>query len=152
MVVKGVFLWSRAAFRLFRFDRGCLMMWLLPQEALQLASWLSEWEGPAKSGSQEDFWRQRMIVLMKKRLEELAEKVSSGEETPFEVYSVHEKVEKSKKPLAMAMVSTRAFGLEPIRAMHLDQIVGSPATHARGRLDTSRLDTRHDLISESDPY
>lgn len=89
-------------------------------------------------GSQEaHFWRQRMIVAMKSRLE----RCSEGEELGFQVYSVHDSSGGSK-PLAMAMVSTRSFSLEPLVALHLDHIVGSPSQHARGRLDIERSTRR----------
>jgi len=116
-----------------KFDHGCLVMWLLPQQALQLATWLSEWEGEAFGNQETNFWRQRMIVAMKSRLEKLAFDPGSeaGDEAPFQVYSVHNS-SNSSKPLAVAMVSTRSFNLEPLTALHLDHIVNSPEPQSKG--------------------
>ena len=112
-------------------DHGCLMMWLLPQQALQLASWLSEWEGEVYGNQETNFWRQRMILAMKTRLENLA--FNEGpKDAEVQVYSLHRSTRASSRPLAMAMVSSRSFNLEPLRALHLDHIVNSPEENSKG--------------------
>ncbi|CAE7037732.1 unnamed protein product [Symbiodinium sp. CCMP2592] len=114
-------------------DTGSLVLWLLPQHALRLAAWLSEWEGRSHGSHEGNFWRQRMIVAMKKRLESAAfdEPPRGGAPaSDFRVYSVHQAP--AEAPLAIAAVSDRPFPLEPLGALHVDAIVTQPDASARG--------------------
>eukprot|EP00439_Symbiodinium_sp_Y106_P066735 s1069_g10.t3 len=116
-----------------RLDTGSLVLWLLPQHALRLAAWLSEWEGRSHGSHEGNFWRQRMIVAMKKRLESAAfdEPPRGGAPAAdFRVYSVHQA--RAEAPLAIAAVSDRPFPLEPLGALHVDAIVTQPDASARG--------------------
>jgi len=114
---------------LAEFESGCLKTWRLEQ-APRLLSWLDTWDTAGRGGQETNFWRRRVVMAMQQRLQKVADSENSSGGAELQIYSVHQTPE--GQALAIAVTSERPLGLEPLRALHLDQIASSPEAAGKG--------------------
>lgn len=113
---------------------------VIPATSDVVASWLDGWMSSSDGSQETRFWRQRMIIVMKQRLQNASghdrDGYGAAKHLPtasFEIYALraegagHEEV-----PLALAFINARRFPLAPLQALHLEQFLRAPDAPGAG--------------------